>query len=885
MRGCLVMTKARWAIGGLLVLVVQLFPFAGSAGAQSDACRVGQELGPGDYCTVDIPGIDFGGNRFEAQADGSALLGTSRFSRNPLSLGGFRASPIRTLEWRIDAVPGGGGTNRPPRPTGSIPAQTLAAGGAAASVNVARYFTDPDGDALTYSASSNRTGIVRASASGSTVTLTPVAAGTATVTVTARDPDGASATQSIAVTVQAPGGGDGRLPARDIDLDDENRLPRGIWSDGATLWVADREDEKLYAYALATGVRDRDKDVDTLAAAGNNYPTGIWSDGATMWVADWEDEKLYAYALATGARDRDKDIDALAAAGNNNPYGLWSDGVTLWVADVVDDKLYAYALATGVRDRDKDIDTLAAAGNTIPQGLWSDGATLWVAEQSDDKLYAYALATGVRDRDKDIDTLAAAGNNRPAGIWSDGATMATLWVADADDDKLYAYALPRAGGGANRPPRSVGSIPAQTLSVGGRAASVDVSRYFTDPDGDTLTYTARSSRTGIVTAAASGSTVTLTPVAAGPATVTVTARDPGGLSATQSIAVTVQAAGGVNGFTDDPLVPGVTPVRAVHFRELRTRIDALRTQAGLSAYAWTDPTLRAGVTGVRSVHLTELRTALRQAYDAGGQSPPAYSDAVVRAATTPIRASHITELRAAVVDLENAAPTGLMPDLVVGSPTVSDSTLTPGQSFTFSVTVRNRGSARAAATMLRYYRSANATISASDTEVGTDAVSALAAGASGPESIGLTAPSSAGTYYYGACVDPVSEESDTGNNCSTGVRVTVESGGGGQALTGEVTTCTGTRTVGTIVNVVIAGTVTARRAVSLLTLTGRANGDFVGIQFIGSMSAGQTESFRITGVISTSASSLRCEIDAEFRTSSGSQTGEAISMAESGPVR
>ena len=35
--------------------------------------------------------------------------------------------------------------------------------------------------------------------------------------------------------------------------------------------------------------------------------------------------------------------------------------------------------------------------------------------------------------------------------------------------------------------------------------------------------------------------------------------------------------GGVNGFTDDLLVPGV----AVHFRELRTRIDALRTRAGL----------------------------------------------------------------------------------------------------------------------------------------------------------------------------------------------------------------------------------------------------------------------------------------------------------------
>ena len=41
------------------------------------------------------------------------------------------------------------------------------------------------------------------------------------------------------------------------------------------------------------------------------------------------------------------------------------------------------------------------------------------------------------------------------------------------------------------------------------------------------------------------------------------------------------------------------------------------------------------------------------------------------------------------------------------------------------------------------------------------------------ESVSLTAPSSAGTYYYGACVDVVLEETEIGNNCSDGVRVTV----------------------------------------------------------------------------------------------------------------
>ena len=125
------------------------------------------------------------------------------------------------------------------------------------------------------------------------------------------------------------------------------------------------------------------------------------------------------------------------------------------------------------------------------------------------------------------------------------------------------------------------------------------------------------------------------------------------------------------------------------------------------------------------------------------------------------------------------------PDLIVESPSVSDNTLTTGQSFTLSATVRNQGTGSSAETTLRYYRSSNATISTSDTEVGTDSVSGLSASGTSAESISLNAPSSAGTYYYGACVESVSGESDTNNNCSDGVSVTVSSsssGGGSGSL-------------------------------------------------------------------------------------------------------
>ena len=114
------------------------------------------------------------------------------------------------------------------------------------------------------------------------------------------------------------------------------------------------------------------------------------------------------------------------------------------------------------------------------------------------------------------------------------------------------------------------------------------------------------------------------------------------------------------------------------------------------------------------------------------------------------------------------------PDLVVGQPTVSQSTLAPGENFTLSATVANNGAGSAAATTLRYYRSTNTTISSSDTEVGTDSVSALGANQSSAESITLTAPSSPGTYYYGACVEAVTGESSSNNNCSAAVSITVQ---------------------------------------------------------------------------------------------------------------
>ena len=120
-----------------------------------------------------------------------------------------------------------------------------------------------------------------------------------------------------------------------------------------------------------------------------------------------------------------------------------------------------------------------------------------------------------------------------------------------------------------------------------------------------------------------------------------------------------------------------------------------------------------------------------------------------------------------------AAPSRAGPDLVVQSFSPSDATPEPSGRFTLNATVLNQGDEDASSSSLRYYLSTDTHISTSDTVVGTDGVSSLVVSRTGSESLTLNAPATAGTYYYGACVDPVAGEANTANNCSTVISVTV----------------------------------------------------------------------------------------------------------------
>ena len=97
------------------------------------------------------------------------------------------------------------------------------------------------------------------------------------------------------------------------------------------------------------------------------------------------------------------------------------------------------------------------------------------------------------------------------------------------------------GTAGNRPPTAVGTIPPRTLTENGTAWRVNLSGYFSDPDGDPLTYRAGSTDPEVVATRISGSTVTVQPGTAGPTLLTVTATDGRGGLAYQPIEISVEA--------------------------------------------------------------------------------------------------------------------------------------------------------------------------------------------------------------------------------------------------------------------------------------------------------------------------------------------------------
>ena len=276
-----------------------------------------------------------------------------------------------------------------------------------------------------------------------------------------------------------------------ITLDTANTRPSGLWADSTRLYVVGEDGGKVYAYTLASGVRDAAKDIDL--HTDNARPTGLWSDGETLYVLDYDDEKIYAYTLADGMRDTTKDISSDVSTG----YGLWGnkdlpceginaicllwrayDGqspITLRAYRIYEDPNLADTYGHGTRNTNysKFLPTLDLLDIIYyVSGLWwevpapddnpaDDVATVWISNILSARLYAYSANPRAVEGSSDIvsaamqDRILAPANLSPTALWSDGETW---WVADFYAGKVFVY-------GPSAPPPTTIITPVVPLGV------------------------------------------------------------------------------------------------------------------------------------------------------------------------------------------------------------------------------------------------------------------------------------------------------------------------------------------------------------------------------------------------------------------------------------
>ncbi len=427
---------------------------------------------------------------------------------------------------------------------GSIPSVTLTVGENSHNVNVASYFSHSDDLTPTYSVSSSDSNAATASMSGSTVTISPVAAGSATVTVTASVTDAEdttlTATQTISVTVAAPNilklstlTAVGSIPSQTLSMG---------WI-GVAFNVASyfsHSDDLTPTYSVSSS----DGNTATASMSGSTVtirPVAAGSATVTVTASATVHEEITITATQTISVTVVA-LPTLTAVGSIPSMTLLVEGNSQTV------NVAGYFSHTG--DLDITYSASSSDSNTAITGV--SGSTVKISPVAAGSATVTVTASAAVGEGKtitatqtiDVTVVDPTPISAPVPIRTPHTvqppettvpdpippTQDPPQTSNPIDDPTSQPSKIQ-----NRPPVVVGSIAPIVLPVGD---SQSVQVQFSDPDGDTLSYSV-SGGNSAASASMTGNTVTVTGRAAGEATFTVTATDTHGATATQTIDVTV----------------------------------------------------------------------------------------------------------------------------------------------------------------------------------------------------------------------------------------------------------------------------------------------------------------------------------------------------------
>ncbi len=375
--------------------------------------------------------------------------------------------------------------NGRPRVSASCDPCTVVPGG---EVQLTATASDPDGDPLTYAWSASDGAFDGATDAATARWTAPAAIGPVELRVRVSDGRGASATATVTVEVaNEPPAFESSAYAFELRENVEGtRRPVDL----GRVTARDPDGDEL-TYELASGDRSR-------------FEVGA-RDGEVRYIGPGEDFESDAtrYELAVRARD---------------PYGARAEAaVAVTITDVNEPPEAKDDEAATDEDQAVTVDVLA--NDTDP-----DGDRLRVESSS---APAHGTTSVTKSAVRYTPHLNYHGVDRFTYVVSDGS-------GETAEAAVEVTVRP-----VNDAPVAVGVIPDQALDEGGGEATVELTPFFEDADGDALAYGAASSDPSVAAVAVSGAVLTLAPVDYGSAVVTVTAEDEGGLTATQTFAVGV----------------------------------------------------------------------------------------------------------------------------------------------------------------------------------------------------------------------------------------------------------------------------------------------------------------------------------------------------------
>jgi|GEM_PF-820453 len=445
--------------------------------------------------------------------------------------------------------------------------------GATRDISLSGVFSDVDSDSLTITAaSSDETKATVAVASDySKLTLTSVAVGTTTITVTAADGNGGTVSDSFTVTVKS-------APTVALPIADVTGLVVGATRDISLSGVfSDADGDSLTITAASS---DETRATVTVAADDSKLTVaGVAAGTATITVtAEDADGERVSDTFQVAVEKRYAALIAQVVEWRNHPNGVnnqshtdrW-DRALLALGETVADtsltpmttaeaeQMAAQHMATRWNPVVAALREIEAAGQrqtpanqppTVASAI-NDLSGLKPGARRTVSLSGVfsdadgdALTISARSSAVAVATVSVAGNGASLTVSGVAQGAATITVTANDgrggtvSDRLTVTVA------ANAPPTLVSPLGDISGLKPGATRTVSLAGVFRDPNGDSLTLTARSTDESVATVAvaAGGGSLTVTGVSGGTATITVSADDGDGATALDSFTVEVDLA-------------------------------------------------------------------------------------------------------------------------------------------------------------------------------------------------------------------------------------------------------------------------------------------------------------------------------------------------------